>query len=393
MAAKLSITTDDIVASLLEFNDDNATLTTADLRMWCETRGYTYSTINNRLKKEGYQSGRGKFNLTAAQAVTHLEKSAAQPDAEPVGEVQTIVKDSVSLVPVKDDKYVPFGCFKDVKSVIKSKIFYPLFITGLSGNGKTHSVEQSCAQLGREVVRVNLTIETDQDDLIGGFRLVNGNTAWHDGPVIDAMRRGAVLLLDEVDLASNKIMCLQSVLEGKPLFLKKTGQVVNPAPGFNIIATANTKGKGSDSGMFIGTNVMNEAFLERFAVTFEQSYPTPVTEKKILLNNLKELGWVGDNIDKLCQNLVDWSDIIRKTYYDGGIDEVISTRRLLNVIKAYCIWDDINKAIELCTNRFDDDTASVFRELYQKVSGDAVEDAMYDTDEDKLLNAIDNATV
>ncbi len=393
MAAKLSITTDDIVASLLEFNDDNATLTTADLRMWCETRGYTYSTINNRLKKEGYQSGRGKFNLTAAQAVTHLEKSAAQPDAEPVGEVQTIVKDSVSLVPVKDDKYVPFGCFKDVKSVIKSKIFYPLFITGLSGNGKTHSVEQSCAQLGREVVRVNLTIETDQDDLIGGFRLVNGNTAWHDGPVIDAMRRGAILLLDEVDLASNKIMCLQSVLEGKPLFLKKTGQVVNPAPGFNIIATANTKGKGSDSGMFIGTNVMNEAFLERFAVTFEQSYPTPVTEKKILLNNLKELGWVGDNIDKLCQNLVDWSDIIRKTYYDGGIDEVISTRRLLNVIKAYCIWDDMNKAIELCTNRFDDDTASVFRELYQKVSGDAVEDAMYDTDEDKLLNVIDNATV
>ena len=393
MAAKLSITTDDIVASLLEFNDDNATLTTADLRMWCETRGYTYSTINNRLKKEGYQSGRGKFNLTAAQAVTHLEKSASQPDAQPVGEVQTIVKDSESLVPVKDDKYVPFGCFKDVKSVIKSKIFYPLFITGLSGNGKTHSVEQSCAQLGREVVRVNLTIETDQDDLIGGFRLVNGNTAWHDGPVVDAMRRGAVLLLDEVDLASNKIMCLQSVLEGKPLFLKKTGQVVNPAPGFNIIATANTKGKGSDSGMFIGTNVMNEAFLERFAVTFEQTYPSPSVEKKILLNNLKELGWVGDNVDKLCQNLVDWSDIIRKTYYDGGVDDVISTRRLLNVCKAWAIWDDINKAIELCTNRFDDDTSSVFRELYQKISGDAIEDAAYDSDEDKLLNAIDNATV
>ena len=307
--------------------------------------------------------------------------------------MQTIVKDSVSLIPTKDDKYVPFGCFKDVKSVIKSKIFYPLFITGLSGNGKTHSVEQSCAQLGREVVRVNLTIETDQDDLIGGFRLVNGNTAWHDGPVVDAMRRGAVLLLDEVDLASNKIMCLQSVLEGKPLFLKKTGQVVNPAPGFNIIATANTKGKGSDSGMFIGTNVMNEAFLERFAVTFEQSYPSPSVEKKILLNNLKELGWVGDNVDKLCQNLVDWSDIIRKTYYDGGVDDVISTRRLLNVCKAWAIWDDINKAIELCTNRFDDDTASVFRELYQKISGDAIEDAAYDSDEDKLLNAIDNAIV
>ena len=331
-----------------------------------------------------YKSGRGKFSLTAAQAVEQLEKSLSAPVAEPAGEVQTIIKESVSLVPDKDDKYIPFGCFKDVKAVIKSKIFYPLFITGLSGNGKTHSVEQSCAQLGREVVRVNVTIETDQDDLIGGFRLIDGNTAWHDGPVIDAMRRGAVLLLDEVDLASNKIMCLQSILEGKPLFIKKTGQVVHPAPGFNIIATANTKGRGSDDGKFIGTNVLNEAFLERFAVTFEQQYPTPSVEKKILLGNLKELGWVGDNIDRMCQNLVDWADIIRKTYADGGVEDVISTRRLVNVIKAWAIWDDMNKAIDLTTARFDDDTSKVFRELYQKISGevtqqelDKAEDSMY----------------
>lgn len=370
MPAKLSIKTEDIIASLVVYYEEAEIITTAQLREWCNVNDYSYGTIRNRLTKDGYQAGRGKFNLTAAQAVKQLEKSLSAPIAEPVGEVQTIIKEAVSLVPDTDDKYVPFGCFKDVKSVIKSKIFYPLFITGLSGNGKTHAVEQSCAQLNREVVRVNITIETDADDLIGGFRLIDGNTAWHDGPVIDAMRRGAVLLLDEVDLASNKIMCLQSVLEGKPLFIKKTGQVVHPAPGFNIVATANTKGRGSDDGKFIGTNVMNEAFLERFAVTFEQQYPTPSVEKKILLGNLKELGWVGDNIDKMCQNLVDWADIIRKTYYDGGCDDVISTRRLLNVVKAWAIWDNMNKAIELCTNRFDDDTASVFKELYQKIAGE-----------------------
>lgn len=389
MPTKLSITTENIVESLIVFFENANTITTAQLREWCQINDYSYGTIRNRLAKDGYVSGRGKFNLTAAQAVQQLESAIAAPAAEPVGEVQTIIKEAVSLVPDTDDKYVPFGCFKDVKSVIKSKIFYPLFITGLSGNGKTHAVEQSCAQLNREVVRVNITIETDADDLIGGFRLIDGNTAWHDGPVIDAMRRGAVLLLDEVDLASNKIMCLQSILEGKPLFIKKTGQVVHPAPGFNIVATANTKGRGSDDGKFIGTNVMNEAFLERFAVTFEQQYPTPSIEKKILLGNLKELGWVGDNIDKMCQNLVDWADIIRKTYADGGVEDVISTRRLVNVIKAWAIWDSIDKAITLTTARFDDDTAKTFRELYQKISGEVethndVSSEELNTTEDKM---------
>jgi len=376
--ATLSITTDQIIDSLIEFNDNSPELTTADVRMWCNINEYKYQTICNRLSD--YKSGRGKFNLSRAQQVAQLEETYSAPATTGAESVKTIITEIEDLVPQTDDKYVPFGNFKDIKAIIKSKIFYPLFITGLSGNGKTHGVEQACAQLNRELVRVNVTIETDEDDLIGGFRLINGETVWSDGPIVEALRRGAVLLLDEIDLASNKIMCLQSVLEGKGLYLKKINQYVKPAPGFNVVATANTKGRGSDDGKFIGTNVLNEAFLERFAVTFEQAYPTPATEKKILLNYFKELGWVGDNIDKLSQNLVDWADIIRKTYYDGGVEDIITTRRLVNVIKAWAIWDSVDKAIELTTNRFDDDTSKVFRELYQKVSGDAVEDAAYDSD-------------
>ena len=348
-----------LVDGILEYFDGCTTVTTDGLRQYCSDAGYTFSTINARLTKAGYKSGRGKFNLTKAEQVAELEKAYEK-------EVET----ESNFVPQTDDKFVQFGHFKDIKSIIKSRIFYPLFITGLSGNGKTHSVEQSCAQLSRECVRVNITIETDEDDLIGGFRLKDGETVWSDGPVVEALKRGAVLLLDEIDLASNKIMCLQSVLEGKGVYLKKTNQYVRPEPGFNVVATANTKGKGSESGMFIGTNVLNEAFLERFSVTFEQQYPTPAIEKKILLANFKEHGWVGDNIDTIAQNLVDWSDIIRKTFYDGGIEDIITTRRLINIVKAYVIWDSMEKAIELCTNRFDDDTAKTFRDLYQKVSGD-----------------------
>ena len=348
-----------LVDGILEYFDGCTTVTTDGLRQYCSDAGYTFSTINARLTKAGYKSGRGKFNLTKAEQVAELEKAYEK-------EVET----ESNFVPQTDDKFVQFGHFKDIKSIIKSRIFYPLFITGLSGNGKTHSVEQSCAQLSRECVRVNITIETDEDDLIGGFRLKDGETVWSDGPVVEALKRGAVLLLDEIDLASNKIMCLQSVLEGKGVYLKKTNQYVRPEPGFNVVATANTKGKGSESGMFIGTNVLNEAFLERFSVTFEQQYPTPAVEKKILLANFKEHGWVGDNIDTIAQNLVDWSDIIRKTFYDGGIEDIITTRRLINIVKAYVIWDSMEKAIELCTNRFDDDTAKTFRDLYQKVSGD-----------------------
>ena len=267
-----------------------------------------------------------------------------------------------NLVPPVDPNFVKFGNFTDVKKVIQSKQFYPTFITGLSGNGKTFGVEQACAQLNREVVRVNITIETDEDDLIGGFRLVDGATVWHDGPVIQALNRGAILLLDEIDLASNKILCLQSILEGNGVFLKKIGKFVRPANGFNVIATANTKGKGSDDGRFIGTNVLNEAFLERFPVTFEQSYPNPRTEEKIL--NL-----LCDDKD-FCKKLVDWGDIIRKTFYDGGVEEIISTRRLVHIVKAFKIWKNREKAIQVCVNRFDDETKQAFLDLYDKVDAD-----------------------
>jgi hypothetical protein len=269
-----------------------------------------------------------------------------------------------NLIPDKDDTFVKFGSFADVKKILQSRLFYPTFITGLSGNGKTFSVEQACAQLKRELIRVNITIETDEDDLIGGFRLVNGETAWHNGPVIEALERGAVLLLDEVDLASNKILCLQSILEGKGVFLKKIGRFVKPAPGFNVIATANTKGKGSEDGRFIGTNVLNEAFLERFCVTFEQPYPAPATEQKILEGIALDLG-VEDR--DFCSQLVNWSDVIRKTFYDGGIEEIISTRRLVHIVRAYSIFGDKAKAIQVCINRFDAETKQAFLELYDKI--------------------------
>ena len=277
----------------------------------------------------------------------------------------------ISFIPEVDSQYVAWGNHKTVESVIKSKLFYPVFVTGLSGNGKTFMVEQICAKLKREMIRVNVTIETDEDDLLGGFRLVDGETVFHKGPVVDAMERGAVLLLDEVDLASNKILCLQPVLEGKGVYLKKINQWIKRADGFTIVATANTKGKGSESGAFIGTNILNEAFLERFAVTIEQQYPAVATESKILDKVFASLSIVDNDFAK---KLVDWADIIRKTFYDGGIDEVISTRRLVHIAKAYSIFDDRAVAIDLCINRFDDETKEVFKDLYTKLDADVDSD-------------------
>ena len=315
---------------------------TAAIKAGAEHMGYSYATICNRM--EPYKTGRGKWNLTIEEAREQLEE---------------MVTPEQNLVPQKDSGFVPFGNFTDLKKILGSGIFYPVFITGMSGNGKTFSVEQACALLNKELIRVNITIETDEDDLIGGFRLVDGNTVWHNGPVIEALERGAVLLLDEVDLASNKILCLQSILEGKGVFLKKTGRYVNPAPGFTVVATANTKGKGSDDGRFIGTNVLNEAFLERFALTFEQEYPTPAVEEKILSK-------VCDD-DEFVTRLVDWADFIRKTFDDGGIDEIISTRRLVHIINAYKIFGKRMKAIQSCVNRFDDETKESFLSLYEKI--------------------------
>ena len=344
-------------------------LTSADIKAFCAMNDIGYPTVCKKIKE--FKVSKGRWNLTVKEKKENLEATFAAPAVVPDAER--------SLVPENDGTFVKFGPFPDIKKIIQSKQFYPTFITGLSGNGKTFSVEQACAQLKREIIRVNITIETDEDDLIGGFRLVNGATVWHNGPVIEALERGAILLLDEIDLASNKILCLQSVLEGNGIFLKKIGRFVRPARGFNIFATANTKGKGSDDGRFIGTNVLNEAFLERFPVTFEQSYPKPSVENKILDKIALNLG-VKDT--EFCKRLVDWGDIIRKTFYDGGIEEIISTRRLVHIIRAYSIFNDKAKAIQVCINRFDDETKQAFLELYDKVDADVdidkLEDKMYD---------------
>ena len=333
-------------------------ITTADIKAFCAMNDITYQTVTKKLAS--FKVSKGKWNLEVTQKdVEQIERTFQSPAVLPASEK--------NLVPAIDETFFKFGNFTDVKKVIQSKQFYPTFITGLSGNGKTFSVEQACAQLGRELIRVNITIETDEDDLIGGFRLVNGETVWHNGPVIEALERGAILLLDEIDLASNKILCLQSVLEGNGVFLKKIGRFVKPSRGFNILATANTKGKGSDDGRFIGTNVLNEAFLERFPVTFEQDYPTVNNEVKILLAVSKTLGKVDEDF---CKRLVDWADIIRKTFYDGGIEDIISTRRLVHIIRAYSIFKDKAKAMKVCINRFDDETKQAFMELYDKVDAD-----------------------
>ena len=330
----------------------------AEIKAWCAMNSSNYQTVTNKLDE--FKVSRGKWNLEVTQEkVEQIERTYQSPAALPAVEQ--------NLIPDKDDTFVKFGNFNDIKKIIASNIFYPTFITGLSGNGKTFSVEQVCAQLKRELIRVNITIETDEDDLIGGFRLVNGETVWHNGPVVEALERGAILLLDEIDLASNKIMCLQSILEGKGVFLKKIGKFVKPKSGFNVVATANTKGKGSDDGRFIGTNVLNEAFLERFPVTFEQSYPAPAIEQKILEGVALDLG-VEDR--DFCKRLCDWSEIIRKTFYDGGIEEIISTRRLVHIIRAYSIFKDKAKAIQVCVNRFDDETKQAFLELYDKIDAD-----------------------
>jgi hypothetical protein len=358
MPRKISVTDEQLIESLKNLYGPE--ITSGDLRGFCAYRSLNYQTVSNKLSQ--YKTSRGKWNLEVTQEkVQEIERT--------FNSVSVLPEVHQNLIPDKDDTFVKFGNFNDIKKIIQSRLFYPTFITGLSGNGKTFSVEQACSQLKREMIRVNITIETDEDDLIGGFRLVNGETAWHNGPVIEALERGAILLLDEIDLASNKILCLQSVLEGKGVFLKKIGKFVKPAAGFNVIATANTKGKGSDDGRFIGTNVLNEAFLERFPVTFEQSYPAPSVEQKILEGIALDLG-VEDR--DFCKRLVDWGDIIRKTFYDGGIEEIISTRRLVHIIRAYSIFQDKAKAIQVCVNRFDDETKQAFLELYDKVDADFV---------------------
>ena len=358
--APIPVTTEDFVTYLTE--NFGTEVNTKNLFQASEHFNCSLATVKKRLKQ--YKQGIGKWDLTIQEKleITYNAPSASPAIAE-------------NLVPSKDPNFVPFGNFPDVKKIIQSGIFYPTFITGLSGNGKTLGIEQACAALKRELIRVNITIETDEDDLIGGFRLVNGETVWHNGPVIEALEKGAILLLDEVDLASNKILCLQSVLEGKGLFLKKTGRYVERRPGFNIFATANTKGKGAEDGRFIGTNVLNEAFLERFALTFEQEYPTVATETKILEKAATSLAVLDK---EFCSHLANWADIIRRTFNDGGVDEVISTRRLVHIVRAFAIWHDRMKAIKVCTNRFDEETKQSFLELYDKIDADVVPNEVKD---------------
>jgi|TARA_A100001388_G_scaffold268173_1_gene243052 hypothetical protein len=349
------------------------------------------------LKSNRYNFKNGSvFNLSPILAVDNNGTTVAVPQPAPVNvapqpvvstnqmpvaaatESVNLIDDKVKIIPEKMSNYVPFGHFKDVKNIIKSKIFFPVFITGLSGNGKTLMVEQTCAALKRELFRVNITIETDEDDLMGGHTLQNGNIIFREGPVIKAMRKGAVLLLDEVDLGSNKLMCLQSVLEGKGYLIKKTGEWVTPTPGFTIVATANTKGQGSEDGKFIGTQIMNEAMLERFAITMQQEYPPVTTERNILK---KEMALSGDVDEDFAKKLVDWADIIRKTYYEGAIDDVITTRRLVHIVNAYRMFGDKLKSITMCISRFDEDTRNAVLDLYTKVD----EGVHLETDSEKPL--------
>ena len=355
------------------------------------------------VKNPANKVGRALFKLPALGEVTKVHASrlvqAAEqyeaPQTEKIENTETkteaaYVVSSLTgdIIPEKDPNFVTFGDYTSVKSIIASKKFYPIFITGLSGNGKTLGVTQACAEKKREMIRVNITIETDEDDLLGGYRLRDGQTVWQNGPVIEAMERGAVLLLDEIDLASNKIMCLQPILEGNGVFVKKINKFVKPALGFTVVATANTKGKGSEDGQFIGTNVLNEAFLERFPITFEQKYPSVKIETKII-SKMLETESVKD--DEYASNLVNWADIIRKTYQEGGVDEIISTRRLVHIAKAYSIFKNKLKAVEVCTNRFDDDTKQSFIDLYTKIDSGVNPEELMSSQSDEPIADEDEA--
>jgi len=314
--------------------------------------------------KKQFKIGYNQFKLPNGESVPSTIINTTEDTASNTVSLIATNMEKQNLVPAPFEGFVPWGHFKDIKQVVKSGLFYPVFVTGLSGNGKTLMIEQIHADMNKELIRVNITIETDEDDLLGGFRLVNGETKFVPGPVIEAMERGCTLLLDECDLGSNKLMCLQPVLEGKGVYLKKVNKWITPKDGFNVMATANTKGKGSEDGRFIGTNILNEAFLERFAITIEQPYAAAAVEKKIVLGSMKKYGTVDEDF---ATNLVTWSEVIRKTFYDGGVDELISTRRLDHIVKAFAIFGDKMKSIQMCVARFDDDTKESFMDLYTKI--------------------------
>lgn len=317
-------------------------------------------TKDNRVKIGTYDLA-GLIEPIRAEAIN----STAVVNTIPAqaAQMQSIVNEEKNFAQV-DDTFIAWGAYHDIVKIVKSNMFYPTYISGLSGNGKTFMVEQACAKLQKEFIRVQINPETDEDDLLGGFRLINGETVFAKGPVLKAMENGAILLLDEIDRATNKIMCLQGILEGKPVLVKKTGEIVSPAEGFNVIATANTKGKGSEDGRFTAASIIDEAFLERFTISVDQKFPSLSVEKKIVLKHMEKYGAADDDF---ADKLVTWADIIRKTYYDDGVDEVISTRRLCHIVQTFSIFNNRAKAIDLCISRFDDDTKSAFLDLYTKV--------------------------
>lgn len=316
------------------------------------------------------------FKTTTSTAVPSKKKEMAS--------ITSITNDEV-FVPQVDSNFVAWGHSSDLTKIIKSKVFYPVYISGLSGNGKTMMAEQACAKAKREYIRVQVTPETDEDDLIGGFRLIDGDTVFCKGPVIKAMEKGAILLIDEIDRGSNKLMCLQGVLEGKPVLIKKTGEVIHPAHGFNVIATANTKGKGSDDGRFISATIIDEAFLERFTITLEQPYPSQIIERNIVMNHMSKFECVDEDF---ANSLTVWSEAIRKTFMDGGVDELISTRRLCHIVQTFSIFKDRKKSIDLCISRFDQDTKEAFLDLFSKV--DAKEEVQPQVDSDSIDDIIDS---
>ena len=353
---------------------EGATLAMSDVTSIREEHGLGWPSW---FVRPPYRVGRGLFKLPVeGESITPIISKPIVNESvvEETEAVMAYHNPTESLVPSKDPLYVPFGHFNDIYSIVKSGMYYPAFVTGLSGNGKTFMIEQACAKAKREFFRVNITVETDEDDLLGHYVLIDGNTVWQDGPVVKAMERGAVLLLDENDLASSKIMCLQPVLEGNGVFLKKVNRFVAPSKGFTVLATANTKGKGSEDGRFIGTNILNEAFLERFPITVEQEYPSMSVERKILDKVFASLDVEAGDFS---ERLVTWADIIRKTFYEGGIDEIIATRRLGHIANAFAIFGDRKKAIEMCIARFDEDTKTSFLDLYSKVD-EEVSNAMAD---------------
>ena len=327
--------------------------------------GISYPHWFFRENKVGYN----KYSVDMAGLQVISSNTAPQPAPVPIQDAKVVTQAKLAfevenLIPVVDPTYVAFGFHKDLNKIIRTGLFYPTFISGLSGNGKTTMVEQICAKAKREAIRVNISVETDEDDLIGGNTLVDGNVVYREGPVLTAMKRGAILILDELDRGSNKLMCLQAILEGKPYFNKKTGETIKPASGFNVIATANTKGRGSDDGKFISAQILDEAFLERFAITIEQQFPTEAQELKIVVGKMQKVGKVDEDF---AEKLVRWADVIRKTFKEGAIDDLVSTRRIEHIVNAYAVFDDRLKSIQMCVNRFDEDTRSAFIDLYMKV--------------------------